>query len=134
VKVVSRAAGQALSIGGHAIVSVSRIEDGYVRLGVRCPGDWEVRQIELDGLKRGGNTRPWRKPPDPIWHGFSRLEADGADASAAESAGRRSCFFVLPVNGGLKIGPVIHLQVTNVKKRFALLGIDGVAEDEVLEV
>ena len=134
MKVVSRAAGQAVVIEPEALVLVIAIEDERVRLGVRCPADWEVRQIELDSLKRGPGSRPWRAAPDPLWQAPESSRDQPAAAPASPSSERRTRFFLLPANGGLKIGPLIRLQVAAVKERFAVLGIDGVADEQVREV
>lgn len=132
--VVSRATGQAVVIDPQALVSVMAITDERVRLGVRCPADWEVHQIELDSLKRGGGDRPWRKAPDPLWEKPASRPDESADAAHSRAGERRTRFFVLPPNGGLKIGPHIRLHVTEIAERFALLAIDGVADEQVREV
>jgi sRNA-binding carbon storage regulator CsrA len=127
VRSVPRAKDQAIAIGSKALLSVLRIDAGRVRIGLRCPAEWPVEQLELAELKLAKEGRPWRRPLEPIWH------APPASPSATAEAGvkRSTRFFELPVNGALKIGPAIRVRVAGLTDRVAVFEIDGAADEEI---
>lgn len=125
---VSRAKDQSLTIGPETIVSVVRVGAGRVRLGLRCPAQWPVEQLELAELKLSKDARPWRRPAEPIWHSPPEAPAAGADPGSDERSTR---FFELPANGALKIGAAIRIRVADLTDRVAVFEIDGVADGEI---
>jgi carbon storage regulator len=57
--VLTRTVGESLLIGSDIIVTVERIRDGSVRLGIRAPREIPVIRLELASL---AGQPSWRRP------------------------------------------------------------------------